>query len=348
MHSIIIFLMLAFQNLTPEALKHAEAGLELQKQGKQGEAITEFRKVAELMPDLAAAHVNLGQAIMQGGDFNGAIAPLKKALELNPELIGAHQMLGYSLLAAGYATEAIPHLEKIQAVDALGVAQLKAGRYADAIGNFQAALKKRPGDPDLLYYLGRAAGLLSRDTFGELKTLQPDSARAHQILAETYAVMHNAVGAEKEFVEAIRQRPTTPGIRLELAELYVSAGKWDLAEEQFRMESELQPGDGEAAFRLGNARLQQGKIKDARRALAHADNVAPGVPDTLYLLGKAAGLDDDPKAAEKAWQELLTLDKTGPLAAQAHFGLANLYRQRGNAALADAELKEFQRLQKAK
>lgn len=348
MHTIFLILLLAFQNLTPEALKHAEAGMDLQKQGKQSEAIAEFRKVVELMPELAAAHVNLGQAIMQGGDFNGAIPPLKRALELNPELLGAHQMLGYSLLAAGYAAEAIPHLEKIQAVDALGVAQLKAGRYADAIGNLQAALTKRPGDPDLLYYLGRASGLLSRDTFEELKKTQPDSARTHQIMGETYAIMHNSVGAEKEFDEAIRQRPTTPGIRLELAELYISAGKWDLAEEQFRIESELQPGDGEAAYLLGNARLQQGKIKEARRALAHSNTVAPGVPDTLYLLGKVAGLDDDAAAAEKAWRELLGLDKDSPLAAQAHFGLANLYRQKGNAAQADAELKEFQRLQKAK
>ncbi len=348
MHGILLILVLAFQNLTPEALKHAEAGMDLQKQGKQNEAIAEFRKVAELMPELAAAHVNLGQAIMQGGDFSGAIPPLKRALELNPDLIGAHQMLGYSLLAAGYAAEAIPHLEKIQAVDALGVAQLKAGRYAEAIGNLQAALAKRPNDPDLLYYLGRASGLLSRDTLETLKTTQPDSARSHQILGETYAIMHNAVGAEKEFMEAIRQRPTTPGIRLELAELYVAAGKWDLAEQQFNIESQLQPGDGEAAYRLGNAQLQQGKIKAARKALEHANTVQPGVPDTLYLLGKVTGLDDDPVTAEKLWRELLTLDKDSNLAAQAHFGLANLYRQGGKTAQADAELKEFQRLQKAK
>ncbi|HXJ43156.1 MAG TPA: tetratricopeptide repeat protein [Bryobacteraceae bacterium] len=346
MLALIVFL--AFQTLSPEAIKHAEAGMEAQKQGKQAEAITEFRRVAELMPELAAAHVNLGQAYMQAGDFVNAIAPLKRALELNPDLIGAHQGLGYSLLAAGYAADAIPHLEKIQAVDALGVAQLKAGRYAEAIGNLRAALQQRPTDPDLLYYLGRAAGLLSQQTFETLQKTQSDSARAHQILGETYAVLHNTAGAEKEFIEAIRLRPTTPGIRSELGDLYVASSRWDLAEAQFRAESHLQPGDGEAAFRLGNALLQQGKVKDARTELERANQLGPGLPETLYLVGKTASLDGDGAAAEKAWMELLSIDQTSQLAGQAHFGLANLYRQQGNAGKAAEEMKEFQRLQKAK
>lgn len=344
----LLLYVLLFQEATPEALRHAEFALELQKQGKQVEAIAEFRKAAELVPELAAAHVNLGQAIMQSGDFAGAIAPLKRALQLNPELIGAHQMLGYSLLAAGYAAEAIPHLEKIQAADALGVAQLKAGRYAEAIGNLRTALAQRPADPDLLYYLGRAAGLLSQQSFEALKKARSDSARAHQFLGETYAVMHNIAGAEKEFIEAIRQRPATPGIRLELGELYAAGSRWDLAEAQFRAESQLQPGDWESAFRLGNALLQQGKVKQARKELERSGQLGPGTPDTLYLLGKAASLDDDAAAAEKAWTDLLSMDKDSSLAAQAHFGLSNLYRQKGDGIRAAEELKEFQRLQKAK
>lgn len=344
----ILWFVLLFQAATPEALKHAELAMELQKQGKQAEAINEFRKVAELLPNLAAAHVNLGQAIMQSGDFAGALPPLKRALELNPDLVGAQQMLGYSLLATGYAAEAIPHLEKIKAADALGIAQLKAGLYAEAIGNLRTALAQRPSDPDLLYYLGRASGLLSQQTFEALKKTNGDSARAHQFLAETYAVMHNAPGAEKEFIEAIRQRPTTPGIRLELGELYAAGSHWDLAEAQFRAESQLQPGDPESALRLGNALLQQGKVPEARKELERSNQLGPGHPETMYLLGKASSLDNDAAAAEKVWLELLKVDGESPLAGQAHFGLSNLFRQQGNAARAAEELKQFQRLQKTK
>ena len=346
MTALFIALLLALQNASPEALEHLKAGGDALNQSKAAEAVAEFRKVTAAAPELPAGFVGLGQALMQAGDYQAAIPPLKRALELNPDLPGAHQLLGFALLAAGYASEAIPHLEKVQAMDALGVAQLKAGKFAEATANLQAALARRPGDVDLMYYLGRASGLLSRQTFEELRATDAESARAHQILGETYAVLHNVPGAEQEYREALRLRPGTPGVHLELGELYASGSQWDKAEKEFRAESDLQPGDAEAAFRLGNAQLQQGKVKQARHELERAQTLAPGMADVLYSLGKAASLEGDKAAAEKAWVAVLDLGKDGPLAGQAHFGLAGIYRERGDSAKADSEMKEFQRLQK--
>jgi protein O-GlcNAc transferase len=342
-----IILLLFWQSASSEALAHLKAGSDALSQSKAAEAVAEFLKATETAPDLPAGFVGLGQALMQAGDFPGALVPLKRALQLDPELAGAHQLLGFALLAAGYAKESIPHLEKVQALDALGVAQLKIGKYAEATANLEAALAKRPGDVDLMYYLGRASGLLSQQTFEQLRATDPESARAHQILGETYAVLHNTAAAEQQFGEALRLRPTTPGVHLELAELYASASQWDKAEKEFRAEARLQPGDAEAAFRLGNALLQLGKVKEARHELERAGGLAPGMADVLYALGKAASLDGDKAAAEKAWLGVLEIQKDGPLAGQAHFGLAGVYRERGDSAKADAEMKEFQRLQKA-
>ena len=347
MSTLWFILLLAWQAASPEALELLKTGGAALNQGRAAEAAAAFRKATEAAPELSAGFVGLGQALMQSGDYRGAIAPLKRALELNPDLPGAHQLLGFALLAAGYANEAIPHLEKVQALDALGVAQLKTGKLAEATASLQAALAKRPGDVDLMYYLGRASGLLSRQTFEQLRATDPESARAHQILGETYAVLHNTAGAEQEYREALRLRPATPGLHLELGELYVAESQWDKAEKEFRAEASLQPGDAEAAFRLGNALLQQGKVNEARRELERASGLAPGMADVLYALGKAASLDGDKAAAEKAWRALLEIEKDGPLAGQAHFGLAGVYRERGDAAKADAEMKEFQRLQRA-
>jgi len=93
--------------------------------------------------------------------------------------------------------------------------------------------------------------------------------------------------------------------------------------------------------------LQQGKVKEARRELERAGGLAPEMADILYAVGKAAALDGDKAAAERAWLAVLDIEKAGPLAGQAHFGLAGVYRERGDSAKADAEMKEFQRLQKA-
>jgi tetratricopeptide (TPR) repeat protein len=346
MSELAMLLLLCWQGVSPEVLAHLKAGSDALSQSRAREAAVEFRKATESAPDLPAGFVGLGQALMQAGDYQGAVAPLKRAVELNPELPGAEQLLGFALLAAGYAREAIPHLEKVQALDGLGVAQLKAGRFAEATATLEAALAKRPGDVDLMYYLGRASGMLSRQTFEQLRATDPESARAHQILGETYAVLHNMAGAEQEFGEALRLRPTTPGVHVELGELYAANSQWDKAEKEFRAEAALQPGDPEAAFRLGNALLQQGKVKEARRELQRANDLAPAMADVLYALGKAASLDGDPALAEKAWRALLEINGGGPLAAQAHFGLAGIYRARGDAVKAEAEMKEFQRLQK--
>jgi len=89
----------------------------------------------------------------------------------------------------------------------------------EAVSSFTAALAQRPGDPDLLYYLGHASGLLSKDAIDNLLATHPDSARAHQALAENYFVLRQMPQAEKEYLEALRLRPELPGLHLELGQV---------------------------------------------------------------------------------------------------------------------------------
>lgn len=344
MHAIFS-LLLAFQTVSPEVVQHVQAGLDAQKQGKLDTAIDEFRKVTELEPTLPAAFVNLGSVYMAKQDYADAIAPLKRAVELNPELVGAHQMLGYALLAQGYAAEAIPHFEKAEATDGLGIAQLETGKLPEAVVNLENALDKRPNDPDLLYYLGRASGLLSKQVFDTLLSAYPDSPRAHQALAENYSALRRVPEAEKEYRAALQLRPDTPGVHLALGEVYALASQWPKAEEEFRAEVKLRPGDAEAAYRLGSALLQDGKVREARTELERADRLKPDMPETLYSLGKAASLSGDATAAENAWTKLLSIENQSSLAAQAHFGLAGLYRKQGKAAAAEREMQAFRKLQ---
>jgi tetratricopeptide (TPR) repeat protein len=322
-----------------------QAGIAADKQQQFDVAITEFRKVTQLEPTFADGFVSLGQTYMEKHDFASAVTPLKRALEVDPELAPAHQLLGYALLAQGYAAQAIPHLQKAQDKTGLGIAQIQTGQLPEAVANLQAALAERPNDQDLLYYLGRASGLLSKQSIDTLLAAYPDSARAHQALAENYFVLRQMPEAEKEYREALRLRPDTPELHLELGEVYTGAFQWAKAEEEFRAQAKLQPGNAEAAYRLGTALLEQGKAREARAELARADKLMPDMPETLYSLGKAASLEGDTATAEKEWTRLLSIEKETALAAQAHFGLAGLYRKQGKTAAAQHEMQEFQRLQ---
>jgi tetratricopeptide (TPR) repeat protein len=347
MSGAILSLLLALQasaSASP-ALQHLHAGVEAEKSGQLDAAVTEFQRATELDPKLAIAFVDLGDIYIAKHDYASAIPPLKRAVELSPNLEGAHRLLGYALLAQGYATDAIPHLEKAHAEDALGIALLEAGKLPEAVPVLQKALSQSPNDPDLLYYYGRAAGLLSKQVFDELEDRFPDSARSHQMMAQDYAALRDVPSAEREFSEALRLRPQTAGLHLEFGELYARAQQWDKAADQFQLETEVQPGSPEAFYRLGEALVQLGKFHEAREALVRSNQLKEDMPETLYMLGKAAALDGDDSVAEKSWLHVQNIEKDTALAAQAHFGLAGIYRKQGKTADADREMDEFRKLQ---
>ncbi len=342
---LVLLLSLASHTLSPEAAQHMQAGIAADKQRQFDVAIVEFRRVTELDPAFADGFISLGQAYMEKRDFASAMAPLKHALDLSPDSEPAHQLLGYALLAQGNAAEAIPHLERVQDKTALGIAQIQTGQLPEAVANLQAALAAHPNDPDILYYLGRASGLLSKQSIDTLLAAYPDSPRGHQAMGENYFVLRQMPEAEKEYRDALRLRPDLLEVHLELGEVYAGAFQWAKAEEEFRAQDKLQPGNAEAIFRLGSALLEQGKVHEARAELLRANKLMPDMPETLYSLGKAASLEGDAAAAEREWTKLLSIEKESSLAAQAHFGLAGLYRKQGKTAAAQHEMQEFQRLQ---
>jgi tetratricopeptide (TPR) repeat protein len=340
----VLFLTLQ-GGISSEGAQHMQAGVDAHKQGYFDVAIEEFRKATQSDPNFPEAFLDLGQVYLETRDYAKAAAALNHALELDPELIPAHLQLGYTLLAEGYAEQAIPHLQRANSVGALGIAFISTGHYQEAIANLSAALAQRPGDPDILYYLARASGLLSKQTADQLLSAHPESARAHQSMGENYYVLRQMPQAEKELEAALKDRPDLPGLHLELGLVYAGAAQWPKAEDAFRTETKLQPGSAEAAYRLGSALLQQGKHKEARLELQRADKLQPDMPETLYSLGKAASLEGEQSIAEKSWQHLLVIETNTSLAAQAHFGLAGIYRKQGKTAQSQQEMQAFQKLQ---
>jgi tetratricopeptide (TPR) repeat protein len=263
---------------------------------------------------------------------------------MKPDLAGADQMLGYALLFAGYTEEALPHLEKTGDSGTIGIAQLKLGRFPEAIQNLNSALEKHPNDPNLLYYLGRASGLLSKRAYDVLESAYPDSEQAHQSLAENYVALRQLPDAEREYQAAVRLSPDVPGLHLAMGEMYLVMPNLEKAESEFRTETKLQPGDAEPAFHLGDVLLKEGKVKEARETLTRADSLRPDMPETLYALGKAQSLSGDTVGAEKNWKRVVELEKNSDLAAQAHFGLATLYRKQGKQKEAAREMSEYESL----
>jgi len=339
-HALALYL--AIQAAAGSAPQHQEAGLAALKAGNKDAAIEEFKKATELDPKNSQSFFDLGVAYIQSKDYGSAIAPLKKALELDPNLSAAHQPLGYALMAQGYFQDAVTQLRETNDKGGLGIAQLEAGDLPNAVQNLQSAAAAQPNNPDLLYYLARACGLLSKQLYDLLLTSYPNTPRANEALADNYAALRQSQQAEDHYQAALRERPDLRGASLALGQVYASANMWKQAEDAFRAEAKLQPGNAEAAYRLGSALLQNGNPGEARIELERANRLQPDMPETLYSLGKADSQTGDNAAAENAWKRVIELEKTGDLAAQAHFGLSGIYRKQGRIEDAARELKQFQ------
>jgi tetratricopeptide (TPR) repeat protein len=331
-------------SVPPEALPLVQSGIAAENRGDLEQAIAAFRKAADLAPDSEIVFLRLGDAFMKRRDFAAAIHPLQRAAELSPDSPAVHQLLGYALLTEGYASEAIPHLQAIHDDGALGIAQLQAGHAAEAVANLQAALAKSPDDPDLLFYLSRAATALAGQSLDRLRSVYPNSARGLQALGQTDYEMKLLPQAAKEYQQAIAMRPDLPGLRLELGQVFAAGSEWSKAEEQFRGEALLQPGNAEAAYRLGNALLQQGKMKEATAELKRSDSLHPDMPETLYALGRAATISD-PDVAEHALVRAIELEKDTPLAGQAYLALAQIHRRQGKTEQAAHDMQDYRRIQ---
>jgi tetratricopeptide (TPR) repeat protein len=328
----------------PEVLTLLQSGLDAENRRDLDQAIAAFRKAADLAPSASIAFLRLGEVYMKKRDYAAAIPPLNRAAELSPDSLVVHQLLGYALLTEGYAAKAIPHLERTHENGALGIAQLEVGKPAEALVNLQAALTKSPDDPDLLYYLNRAAVSLSAESQDRLLSAFADTARGHQVVGQNLFVMKKFTEAAKEYQQALALRPDLPGLRLELGQVYAASSEWEKAEEQFRAETKLQPGDAEAAYRLGDALLQQGKIKEAAEELRRSDSLRPDMPETLYSLGRAVTVSD-PSTAERALVRVIDLEKESALAGQAYLALAGIHRKEGETEQAAREMQEYRRIQ---
>ncbi len=350
MIQVLLFLHLFLQQqaVAPRTAAQAkallESGIEAENRHDLDHALVEFRKAAELDPSSSEVFLRLGDAYMKKHDAAEAIAPLKRAVELSPDSVPIHQLLGYALLAQGYAAEAIPHLEMARDPGALGIALLENDEPAKAMVSLQSALESDPDNPDLLFYVSRAATTAGSQSTDKLLAAFPGSARAHQTRGQGFYQRKMIPEAVQEYEQAIAIRSDLPGLHLELGEIYAGRAQWTKAEEQFRAETKLQPGSAEAAFRLGDAFLQEGQMKDAADELRRSDSLRPNMSETLYAIGRALAAAD-PSAAEKALTSVLKLEQNTSLAAQADLLLASIHRKQGKPELAGREMEDYRRIQ---
>lgn len=162
----------AQQNKFKEAIEALRKGLELNptysdlrndlgavllRSGKREEGKREFLTVFNdpMNPTPELSSRNLGQAYLEEKNCSEAQTWFRTSLEKNKTYVDAHLGLAEALTCLGQLDNAIVQLEAAvthtsenpDAVEALGEALFKAGRFGEARARLEAAMKKDPAGP---------------------------------------------------------------------------------------------------------------------------------------------------------------------------------------------------------
>ncbi len=208
-------------------------GVAAEKAGNLADAAKAFQEVLRQGGKVAYVYNNLGTVYQQQDDHARAIEQFRAALRLQPDYAAPRILLGASLLATGQVAEATKELERaIKVAPREPLARLELARAYDRAGNFTALVEQyralrelAPQDAEYAYQLGRAYLKQAEWTFREIKRFNPESARAYQILAETYRGQGRADLAVQAFQHATQVDPKLPGIHLALAQIYLERGQ---------------------------------------------------------------------------------------------------------------------------
>ena len=120
--------------------------------------------------------------------------------------------------------------------------------------------------------------------------------------------------------------------------------RWEaLGARERRVASALAVTFGAALFYLLLWSPVESGLARARPRLASVQAQLARVQEQAAVVAKVRARDS--ATAEGSWLKVIELEKNTALAAQAHFGLAGVYRKQGKARQAQQEMQEFQKLQ---
>lgn len=131
-----------------KAKKHLNAGVELENQGKLGEAIAEYDEAIRLDPSFALAYSNRGAIYARLGQFQQAIQNLNKAIYLDPRLVLAHYNRGliyawfnqHQLAIKDFSEVIHLNLKDADAYYYRGISYREQGKRAEALADFQKSI----------------------------------------------------------------------------------------------------------------------------------------------------------------------------------------------------------------
>lgn len=355
------------------AAEHNNQGAQLANQGRFLEAVREFRKAIQLVPNFVGAYYNLGRAYMQLKAYDDAAKAFAAAVQSKPNYGDAWYQLGialqmqnaYSHARQAYLTALSFFPNDPNLLYRLGFVYIQEkdweqaahfwGRLRDEYPDHPALVQVQQHLPHLYFNLGTqhyASGAMEEAQKAFLKTLEFDGSygAAYYNLGLVYRDLEQFDQSQSALKNALELEYDPEQVRNVLGHVYALKGNLKDAEAMFKAALEgggqsLDPHRGLVTLKL--------KQKDVAGALVEALNVvvnAPQDPASFLLLafvyehnneGERYGPGYQSDQAIKAYKRVIGRDKNN---FTAHYNLGLIYGRLGDWELALKELKKAQEL----
>jgi tetratricopeptide (TPR) repeat protein len=236
----------------------------------------------------------------------------------------------------------------------LGLAQLEARRYSDAVLSFATLAKLGAGSSaeNYLYlaeaYDGAGDPQKAYDAYAKAIEKDPKSEPAYAALSNFAVAHYNAPFALKVVGQGLQNIPGSARLLLQQGVILSLDDKMSQAEESFHRASQANPSWALPVLALGLTQLQTGKLADAVRSFQAAANLAKDDYRPSYLLAmtwvRAGGQSQSERHDEivSALQRAITLN---PTHADSHVLLGQTYLSDNRLDLALGELEKARKLQ---
>jgi tetratricopeptide (TPR) repeat protein len=343
--------------------KYSEQGQRALAQGNYAEAEVAFEKLRELEPGVAEVHANLGVIYFQEGKFEQAVPALRQALKLKPALPKTGLLLAMSLSELGRYSEALPGLEKgfRQSTDPpakrmCGLQLLRAysglRRDRQAV---EAALELNrlyPDDPEVLYHTGRIFGNFAFLSMQKLAQVAPASVWRHQAEAEAYESQGSNDAAISEYRQVLSVDARRPGIHYRIGRTLLARSRQSnapddvaAAAKEFEQELELDPGNANAAYELGEIHRNAGEVVEAQKFFEIALQYHSDFEEAQLGLAAVLMSQQKPDLALPHLQKAIALNAANEVS---WYRLSQVQGVLGQEAEQKKTFAEFQRLRKQK
>ncbi len=342
-----------------------------QTSGEYAKAAALYKKLVASGEDSPEIRSNYGAMLYMAGQDKESLEQLRLALAANPKLAAANLLSGMALSRLGRWGEAVPYLEKARAQQAesaapslaLGKAYVALRQYRKAKNAYESAARMDPRSAEAWYGVGitsraladglmkntrpsdapaEAAQLLKQalEALSRGVQLEPESPRAHLILAESLRDSGKFAEALKEYQSVLSLNPADPAASLGLATTYWKSGDPENALPLLKTVLQKLPDDPEANGIMANVLVRRG---DMAEALPYAKKALAGNPELAQVRFSLAKIHMAQHHADLAAAELHRIAAVDPDGSY-HFLLARALKAMGRDTDSAAALEKFKKI----